>query len=186
MDSDDAPPDSTGPTKGEEPLDARRLPVSRDRREVVESLSETAAELGGTGAGIAAASVFGPWAVVLGPMATAAIKQIFRRGADRVFVDARSEWIARQLGPREQRRAAAAYDAAIRGLARRLDSGQELRDDGFFPDGDSDAAESPASAALEGVLVKARDAYDRYKAERLGELWAWLAVQPNIAPAHAN
>jgi hypothetical protein len=70
-------------------------------------------------------------------------------------------------------------------LGEHLKDGAKLRGDGFFP-GDTHETESAAASALDGVLLKARDAHEQHKAEHLGKLWAWLAVHSEITPAHAN
>lgn len=161
-------------------------PRSRRRQQLSNTGTEIAAGVGGTAGSIGAVAALGPWAALLGPVATTALKRLFMRlGVDRVFADARDDFTARQLGPREFQRVVTAYDAALRSLGERLHAGEKLRDDGFFP-GNQDAPGSSAHEALEGVLLRARDSYERRKAERLGELYAWLAVHPEISPSHGN
>jgi hypothetical protein len=102
-----------------------------------------------------------------------------------VFSDIEQEFIAQQLAPREVGRVAVAYNTAVISMMERLRAGERVRDDGFFP-GAGEARGSFAHVALEGVLLKARDTYDQRKAERLGELYAWLAFHPEISPSHGN
>ena len=40
--------------------------------------------------------------------------------------------------------------------------------------------------ALAAVLTAAQDSHDTKKAERLGELFSWIAFHPEIGPSHAN
>jgi hypothetical protein len=65
-----------------------------------------------------------------------------------------------------------------------LEEGRSPREDGFF---DADGDDRPAAEeVLEGVLVKARDAYEEKKVRLLGILYGQVAFHPEISPAHAN
>jgi hypothetical protein len=130
-------------------------------------------------------ALLGPWGALIGAPTAAGLKRLFQRlGIDKVFDDASTEFVARQLGPREGERVRIAYEAAVKSLAQRLRDGERIRNDGFFPgaDGSSEAAHQ----TLEGVLLKARDSHEKRKAERFGELYAWLAFNPDISASHAN
>ncbi|MCA1709538.1 MAG: hypothetical protein LC808_42170 [Actinobacteria bacterium] len=179
-------PESARASQADGAPDEMLQPEQSRRQRLRNTGTEITAGVGGTASSMGAVAVLGPWAALLGPVATTALKRLFTRlGVDRVFTDAREEFMAGQLGPREMQRVVAAYDAALRSLGDRLHAGEKLRDDGFFP-GDHGASDSPAHQALEGVLLKARDSYEHRKAERLGELYAWLAVHPEIGPSHGN
>src|ERR1035437_7385738 len=94
------PPDSEEVSTGAGRNDEKkhRLPDRPRRQKLVDEASDATAGVGGSGAGVAATLVFGRWAVVLGPLATPALKKLFKRlGVDRVFAEARSEFVARQL-----------------------------------------------------------------------------------------
>lgn len=54
---------------------------------------------------------------------------------------------------------------------------------GFEDDGHG---RPPADELLEGVLLKARDAYEERKLSLLGSLYANIAFHPEISPPHAN
>jgi hypothetical protein len=68
----------------------------------------------------------------------------------------------------------------------RLRAGEGLRDDGFFDQPRTEDQRTAAEEVLEGVLSKARDAYEQRKAERIGDLYSFFAVSPDISPPHAN
>jgi hypothetical protein len=158
----------------------RRTPLPGDAR------TDLAVNVASTAVGMVAVGALGPFGALIAPFANAALKQLVARvGVERVFSDVEHEFVVQQLAPRELGRVAVAYNTAVVKVMERLRSGERLRDDGFFP-GDGDANGSPAHAALDGVLLKARDSYDQRKAERLGELYAWLAFHPEISPSHGN
>lgn len=74
--------------------------------------------------------------------------------------------------------AAVSIDATIR-------SGATPRDDGFFDDG-AGGERPDAEEILEGVLIKARDAYEEKKVPLLGTLYAWIAFHEEISSSYAN
>jgi hypothetical protein len=177
-------PDETSPVEG--PHDGSRLPARRRIPLPGNVTADLAVNVASTAVGTVAVVTFGPFAALIAPFANAALKQLVARlGLERVFSDAEHEFAAQQLAPRELGRVAVAYNTAVVKVMERLRAGDRLRDDGFFP-GDGDVNGSPAHAALDGVLLKARDSYDQRKAERLGELYAWLAFHPEISPSHGN
>ena len=176
--------DETSPAEGT--FDKTLLPERRRLPWPGKTGSDLAADVVSTAAGVGAVFVFGPFGVLIAPFANAALKKLVARlGVDRVFLGAEREFVAQQLAPREFGRVAVAYNTAAVKVMERLRAGERLRDDGFFPKNEGEAG-SAARAALDGVLLKARDSYDQRKAERLGELYAWLAFHPEISPSHGN
>jgi hypothetical protein len=146
--------------------------------------TELVPSVGGSAASLGGVALLGPPGALLGAVTSVALKRLMAR-VDRLFQTAADEFAARQLGPREQRRVALAYNRAAERLVEHLQEGRGLRDDGFFEQVREDQG-TAAEEVLEGVLTKARDAYEVRKAERLGELAAFIAVSPDISPPHAN
>jgi hypothetical protein len=89
-----------------------------------------------------------------------------------------------QVGQREGERAELALVSAIKAIVERLDGGEELRGGGFFNSQEQNP--SDAEEIFEGVLRAACEAHERRKAERLGELYAFIAFSPRISAGHAN
>jgi hypothetical protein len=105
---------------------------------------------------------------------------------DKAFRSTADEFAARQLGPVERARISRTYNRAVEALVERLRNGEGLRNDGFFDHAREEDERTAADDVLEGVLSKARDAYEQRKAERLGDLFAFIATRADITPAHAN
>ena len=88
---------------------------------------------------------------------------------------------------RGRKRSQIAFDAAITGIARLLDAGEGIRNDGFFgPPEREDDVPSDAEQVFEGVLRGACESHEHRKAERLGELFVYFAKSQDISPGHAN
>jgi hypothetical protein len=100
---------------------------------------------------------------------------------DKLFLSA-----LERFDQRERARATAAFDKAIGGIIERLDAGDGLRGDGFFEPTESGETPSDAEQILEGVLRAASETHEARKAERLGELFTYLAFSAGIKPGHAN
>jgi len=172
-------------------MGGRRAKEARERQgakggsKAVETGKELVPALSGSGAAIGAAVFLGPPGALLGPIVSAAAKRLVER-IDRVFRSAADEFEARQLGPVERERTARTYNRAVGAIVERLRAGEGLRDDGFFDDPREEDERTAADDVLEGVLLKARDAYEQRKAERLGDLFAFIATRPDISPSHAN
>ena len=153
-------------------------------KKAVETGKELVPALSGSGAALGGAALLGPPGVLLGPVASVGVKRLIER-IDRVFRSAADEFVARQLGPIEGARVARTYNRAVEVIIERLRDGEGLRDDGFF-DRVREDERTAAADVLEGVLQKARDAYEQRKAERLGDLFAFIATRADISPSHAN
>jgi hypothetical protein len=156
------------------------------RRKAVEAGSKTTAGVAGAGTGLAATAAFGPLGAFLGPFATTGVERLFTTlGVDRLFVTTAERFAQRQLDQAGRQRLIAAYESALKGIAERLTNGEGIRNDGFFDQPRADGRTS-AEELLEGLLQKAQDAYEQRKAERLGRLFAFVACDQEITPAHAN
>jgi hypothetical protein len=145
-------------------------------------------EVVGTAVTITGVALGGPLGAFAGPFASAGFKALARRvfGLEATFVNVGQDFEDRNLTPLDKRLVDAAYVAAVKALGKRLEAGEGLRDDGFFPAEDTAEFDSPAEMALAAVLTAAQGSHDRKKAERLGELFSWVAFHPEISPSHAN
>lgn len=153
-------------------------PGFEDDREGVlaAELIEGGSELAGAATGAALGLLGGPVAVVGGAVAGAAVGRVLKR----VGADIKQ----RMLGPREEIRIGAAVAFAGDAIQQLVAAGRQPRNDGFFePD---ETGHIPADEILEGVLLRARDAYEEKKVRLLGILFAKIAFHPEISPAHAN
>lgn len=139
-------------------------------------LISSGAEITGAAAGAAIGLIGGPVGIVGGAAAGAAI--------GRVLAKVGAEVQRRVLGPREHLRmgAVAGFAGAI--IKSQLEAGRQLRNDGFF---ESDATgRSKADELFEGVLQKARDAYEEKKLPYLGTLYAQLAFYPEVSARYGS
>jgi hypothetical protein len=103
----------------------------------------------------------------------------------RVLRHVGSDLRQRVLGPREEIRVGAAAAYAGQAITALLDAGQRPREDGFFAS-QHEEPRAPGDELLEGVLLKARDAYEEKKVQYLGTLFALIAFRAEISSAHAN
>lgn len=160
---------------------------TNSKQRVASTGADVVAGTAGTAAATGAAVLLGPFALLLGPAVSVAVRRLLEMvGADRVFIEVRDDWIGRQLGTVERDRLNATWSAFVDNLNGRLESGEKIRDDGFFSERREEDNRSPAADLLDGVLVRARDSYEQRKAQRLGELLAFLVTHPDISPGHAH
>ena len=139
-------------------------------------LISSGAEITGSAAGAAIGLLGGPIGVIGGAVAGAVI--------GRVLAKVGAEIQKRVLGPREHLRMGAVAGYAGSAIKAGLDSGKALRSDGFF---DADVTgRSKADELLEGVLQKARDAYEEKKLPYLGTLYAQLAFHPEVSARYGG
>lgn len=143
-----------------------------------EELIHSGSELTGAATG-AAIGLFGgtPATVIGGAAAGAALTRVLKKVG--------SDIKQRLIGPREEIRAGAAFTYAITGISEGISSGLVLREDEFFTK-NNNGERIPAEEILEGVLLKARDAYEEKKVKLLGTLYASIAFTPAISPSYAN
>lgn len=157
-------------TDAGDPTDDRPLPEKADR---LRAFMTTGGKVVGGIAGAAVGLVGGPF-VAAG--ASAALSDVFERVGLELY--------ERLLAPRQGARAAGALDVALVRIEERLREGEEPRDDGFF-DADADGRVD-AEEALEGTLLTAANSYEERKVPLLGRLFANVAFDASIRPAHAN
>lgn len=159
-----------------------------NKEERLSNAADISGDVVGTAVTLAGVAVGGPFGAFAGPFASAGFKALAHRllGLEATFVDVGQDFEARNLTPLDKRLVDTAYVAAVETLGKRLEAGEGLRDDGFFPAEDADKFDSPAEMALAAVLAAAQNSYDTKKAERLGELFSWIAFHPEISASHAN
>jgi hypothetical protein len=105
-------------------------------------------------------------------------------GIQRTFRHVGGEIRQRFLGPREEARIGAVIALAVVAIADELKSGRAPRSDGFF---ETQGNRPPAAhELLEGVLLKARDAYEERKLPLLANLYQAFVFDANISPALGN
>ncbi len=153
---------------------AKKTRTEEQKRAI--TIIESGSEVAGAATGAAIGLIGGPVSVVGG----AATGALFGRVLSKIG----SEVSKRLLGPREEVRIGAALAFAGETITQYLAAGREPRGDGFF---DSKTGNrSSADELLEGVLIKARDAYEEKKLRLLGTLYANIAFHKEITPAQAN
>ncbi len=157
------------------------------KQRAASAAADVAAGTAGTAAGVGGAVLLGPPGALLGPTVSSGVRKLLAMvGADRAFIEAREDWVERQLSHVERRRLEASWEAFVASLNHRLESGEKIRNDGFFADRRQEDDRSAGADFLEGVLAKARDAYEERKAQRLGELLSFVVTRPDISPGHAH
>jgi len=95
-----------------------------------------------------------------------------------------SEIAGRLLSHRETVRVGATAIFAITKIKERLDSGDKLRDDGFFES--KKKVRSDAEEIFEGVLLKAKNEHEEKKTRIIGNIFANTAFYPAISVGQAN
>ena len=91
---------------------------------------------------------------------------------------------SRQLAPREQARIGVAAFYAFAQIEQHLKDGKQPRGDGFFESPGNER--SRAEELFEGVLLKARDAYEEKKARYLGTLYGNVAFEDTVSSGETN
>ena len=84
----------------------------------------------------------------------------------------------RMIGPREKVRAGAVTAFAMADIHKRLKSGENLRDDGFFDN--MNAGRSDAGEILESVVLKAQRETEEKKIQYMGYLYSNIAFNSQI------
>lgn len=143
-----------------------------------EKIIDGGSDIAGSVAGSAIGFIAGgpPLAVLSGAAAGPIIGRVIKRIGNDMH--------RRFLGPRERTRIGATAAFAVQAIQSLEKSGKTLRTDGFFK---GDQARRPsADEILEGVLLKARDAYEEKKLPLLANLYANIAFHPEITPSFAN
>lgn len=157
----------------------RRQRLRRALRSVIDAVPGTARTTAGVGGALAA----GPAGALVAPMASAtAIRFLRWTHLDQMFLST-----ADGVAERERTRAKLTFDTAMTGIVRLLDAGESLRGDGFWGTRQNeDGAPPAAEQILEGVLRAACETHEHRKAERLGELFVYIASHDEISIGHAN
>jgi hypothetical protein len=139
-------------------------------------LVETGSDLVGAVTGAAIGLIGGPAGAFGGAIAGV--------GAARAVKHIGSEIRRRVLAPREEARVGGTLALIIVSIGDELQNGRVPRSDGFFEAHGEDRA--VAEELLEGVLLRARDAYEEKKVPLLGALYTSIAFDDRISPAHGN
>jgi len=139
----------------------------------VKSLISAGSELAGPTAGGAIGFLIGgPGGAALGGLFGILISKGLSDVTDRV------------LSHREKVRVGAAATFALTKIRARLDSGDELRNDGFFSEKGKGRAD--AEEIFEGVLLKAKNEHEERKTKILGNIFANTAFFPGFSVGEAN
>jgi len=146
------------------------MPTDEDK---VKSLISMGSEITGPAAGSAIGFLIGgPGGVALGGLSGF----IISRGL--------SDITCRLLSNREKVRVGATATYAITKVKERLDSGDELRNDGFFQD--KGKGRTDAEEIFEGVLLKAKNEHEEKKTKILGNIFANTAFLTGFSVGESN
>jgi hypothetical protein len=141
---------------------------------LTDALIESGGDFAGAAVGGAIGVLGGPIGIVGGAAAGVAVtKAVKRVGA---------EVQERVLAPRQRERAGRALAVAVGELR---DDRDPPRSDGFF-DTRANGERSDAEELLEGVLLRAMNAYQERKVPYMGRFFASIAKRPDISPAYAH
>lgn len=150
-----------------------RDPDAADASELIGLGSEVAGSVAGAAVGLFSAGPAGAVAgAALGPMIAHTFKKIG------------GEVRRRLLSHQEEVRAGAALAFAVQKVRENVDSGQQVRDDGFFQAAANDR--SAADEIVEGALVAAQREHEEKKVQFIGYLVGNLPFSPEIDRATAN
>ncbi len=139
-------------------------------------LIETGSDIAGAAAGGALGLLGGPIGVAAGAVGGVVVTRTLKRVGAEIH--------DRVLASRQQTRAGATLAVAGDRIRVRLENAEQPRQDGFF---ESDGSRrTAAEELLEGTLLTAADAYEEGKVPLLGRLYANLAFDESVSPAHAN
>jgi hypothetical protein len=146
--------------------------------------SRKAEDLIVTGAEIAGGAIGGALGFLAGGPASAAgagaLGVIIAKGTSKLLLD----FANRHLSIREEVRIGAAASFALAEIQRRLDEGQQPRNDGFFADNAS--SRTSADELFEGVLQKSKNEHEEKKIRMLGSFFASIAFDPSVSVGEAN
>lgn len=169
------------PTTGSEASESSR------KQAKATTAADVLAGTAGAASGIGGSLLLPPFGAVVGPSVNVATRKLLRAlGVDRAFASSADEYAQQALGPRAQSRVRTAYETAESKIAEGLAAGDTLRNDGFFNYATTDDPHTAAETILANVLLKAQEDYEDKKAQRLGELFAFISKRDDIRPPHAN
>lgn len=95
-----------------------------------------------------------------------------------------SEFTERFLSKRERVRVGAGAGLTIIGIQEKVNSGTELRQDGFFDF--TETNRSKAEELFEGILIKCKDEYEEKKIQFISNIYKNVAFDSTINPNNAN
>ncbi len=157
-------------------LDSYNRDMSEDN-DALQDAIETGSEISGSAAGAALGLlVAGPPGAIGGAVAAPLITRALA-------------WVATEIrerltGPREAVRVGAVLSYAVEDIQRRLDAGQQARDDSFLDD--YEHSRSAAKELAEGVVFAAQRSYEERKLPFLGRLYSSIAFDEAIDQHEAN
>jgi hypothetical protein len=111
--------------------------------------------------------------IVLGAAAGVVVERVGREVAERVLSRRQAQRIGKVL-----------IDIETDAQARR-DDGEQPRDDGFF-EARADGTRPDAEELLEGVLLRAANAYEERKVALLANLYSGIAHDSSVVPAYGH
>jgi hypothetical protein len=150
--------------------------TKKNDQDLTTELIQSGSDIAGAATGAAIGLIGGPLATVGGA--------VFGVALTRTLKSVGAELKRRVIAPGEGARVGATFAFAGELIAHSMAAGAKLREDGFFIN--EDGGRTPAEEILEGVLLKARDAYEEKKLQLLGVLYANIAFRAEITPSYAN
>lgn len=154
---------------------ATRNDSDDDELRRTEALIEDGGDVVGAIAGTAIGAIGGPLGMVAGAVVGVGVARAVKRVGSEVH--------ERVLAPRQRERAGLALAVAVGKLGEQ--HGEPPRSDGFF-DESAEGGRSDAEELLEGVLLRAMDAYQERKVPYMGKFFAAVARRTDISPAYAH
>lgn len=149
-----------------------------DNEDKIKFIISTGSEMLGSVTGSVLGFVLsGPAGAAAGAGAGVAISKISKK----VLTDVAN----RSLSHREEIRIGAATILAVEEIQKKLDAGEQPRNDGFFePHGN--ASRSDAEEIFEGVLLKSKNEHEEKKIELLANIFANIAFDSELSVGQAN
>ena len=144
-------------------------------RRLIKKAAEKAPDIAGGAAGSAASSALG---LLLGGLEGSLVGGVAGTTVATVLKGVGQELSARLLGPREEVRVGYVYTLAAAEIAKRIESGERVRTDGFFS-GDGTGI-SDAQEVWESVLLKSQREPEEKKLPYMAHLLANLAFDSQI------
>ena len=147
-----------------------------ERNDGVRQLINYGTEFFGSGAGAGASAALG---LLIGGLGGAVIGGIVAKGFEIGLSKVGQEISERHLGTREKIRVGAALTIAAQEIRQRLESGETLREDGFFDEKQS--GRSDAEEVAEHVLLKSQREPEEKKIQYMGYLLASISFDSQIS-----
>lgn len=142
-----------------------------EQRSNIESFIQIGADItGGTVASLLGFLVAGPPGAIMGsvvsPLVTKALLNLGEEVSNQV------------MGPKERYRIATAYSLAVSNIQKRLENGENVRQDNFFDSKEDDR--SSAETILEGILIKVKNEHEEKKVRYYSEFLSSVTFDQNI------